>query len=442
MQQSDNYTTRDLARLVHTRLADRGRAPQVATLEELLHVLFLVSLKTEEHSPIRCTVAFASPRRPDPTPPPLIRSARWIYVPFRSRVAFGVASLAKLALASDPDSSALAVFPTRRGRLEISGLFDQQAGYQSMLRYGPIGGFASPGRFQVQILGLGHLVVLADAEVFGELRGGELAPSAQEVFERGAVRTALKPSLNTFVAEVCDGVKSAGAFVPRSAEEQLGNAWLDTLRRLLSAARALDHGGAFLIRMNSSSDHLSVKYGLRYVGLPTALKLEMINELVARSVANLVDRDHSHIPRRVYQDKIAAEYEQEDASNALSGAVAFVAALSRVDGLVLLDRELNVEGFGVELSAPELLVRVVAMQSGTARGGSIDSARFGTRHRSMMRYCGAHPGSVGFIVSADGAVRAVLSTGKAVLFWSNLHLWRVSEPTVGPSLQRGSVVRR
>lgn len=36
-----------------------------------------------------------------------------------------------------------------------------------------------------------------------------------------------------------------------------------------------------------------------------------------------------------------------------------------------------------------------------------DARRFGTRHQSMMRLCFARPGSVGFVVSQDGNVRAI-----------------------------------
>jgi hypothetical protein len=40
----------------------------------------------------------------------------------------------------------------------------------------------------------------------------------------------------------------------------------------------------------------------------------------------------------------------------------------------------------------------------------------------MMRYCYKHPGSVGFVVSQDGDVRALTRVGEAVIMWDNIRL--------------------
>jgi hypothetical protein len=43
--------------------------------------------------------------------------------------------------------------------------------------------------------------------------------------------------------------------------------------------------------------------------------------------------------------------ESEDADHATDGVVAFIAALSQIDGLVLLGPDLTVLGFGAEITA-------------------------------------------------------------------------------------------
>ena len=52
----------------------------------------------------------------------------------------------------------------------------------------------------------------------------------------------------------------------------------------------------------------------------------------------------------------------------------------------------------------------------------LDYERFGTRHRSMIRYCAAVPGSIGVVVSQDGDVRIATSRSEGVLVWENVKL--------------------
>lgn len=40
----------------------------------------------------------------------------------------------------------------------------------------------------------------------------------------------------------------------------------------------------------------------------------------------------------------------------------------------------------------------------------------------MFRYCAANPGSLGFVLSDDGPVRAILCRRNKVLLWENIRL--------------------
>ena len=99
--------------------------------------------------------------------------------------------------------------------------------------------------------------------------------------------------------------------------------------------------------------------------------------------------------------------------------------LTRVDGLVLMRPGLEVRGFGVEITTKvdpkELYIAAgpFAAESGL-RLRSIED--FGTRHRSMMRYCAKYDGSIGFVISQDGHVRAITRVGKKLVMWENLRL--------------------
>lgn len=51
-----------------------------------------------------------------------------------------------------------------------------------------------------------------------------------------------------------------------------------------------------------------------------------------------------------------------------------------------------------------------------------DFTQLGTRHRSMMRYCYSNPGSLGFVISQDGDVRAITRLGSKLVLWENIRL--------------------
>ena len=107
------------------------------------------------------------------------------------------------------------------------------------------------------------------------------------------------------------------------------------------------------------------------------------------------------------------------------GCVRFIASLSRVDGFVMLDRSLVVHGFGVELRADSSLSEVWLAGDAHAHARWMRTTlleEFGTRHRAMMRYCFEMPGTLGFVISQDGDVRAVTRIRDKLVFWENVNV--------------------
>ncbi len=92
-----------------------------------------------------------------------------------------------------------------------------------------------------------------------------------------------------------------------------------------------------------------------------------------------------------------------------------LAALSSVDGAVVLNRELQVIGFGAEitLSSPPATDEVIHF------GWHPDPVGipvpkplldFGMRHRSAYHFCKALPGAIAFVVSQDAAITVFCNT--------------------------------
>jgi DNA integrity scanning protein DisA with diadenylate cyclase activity len=131
------------------------------------------------------------------------------------------------------------------------------------------------------------------------------------------------------------------------------------------------------------------------------------------------------IPIDLYLDENVSQTELHSIRSEIDGALWFISLLSRLDGLVLMNKNLVVRGFGVEIksdSLPEKIYSCSRQIPDELYLKEVDYNHFGTRHRSMMRYCWNYPGTVGFVVSQDGDVRAMTKCNNKLLIWDNIKL--------------------
>lgn len=423
-------TPRDLANFVYGRLDRSPRRPSVNVLELVFSTLFLASLSTEEGNPVRCTIALIDERGPDPDPPILIRDNRWTYTPLKKLLNLTVGDLTKLALATDPASSALAIGADKYGNLTIRGIFDQQGvlntwpSHENDTRYGP------PGIIQARVLGIGHIFVTDDFEVIAEFNRGLLIENSVDVFSEGLVKRRLEQGFNRRIENIFDQVANEG-YEP---EENFGGIsfedWSNILKRILLRARDIGHGGAILITSKPLNKYLDIKYGFNYNRIPQLFEKwaysQIIRGFARHEIRELMENNKNGIEPSLYCEEAIAEDELEDSEDALNGSIGLIAALCNVDGLVILDTDFGVQGFGCEI-----LVKDDAnvqpyfanhARPTAAKVSKLNMKNFGTRHRSMIRYCTKDNNAVGFVISSDGPIRAIAHIGKRTYFWSNIQL--------------------
>jgi hypothetical protein len=90
-----------------------------------------------------------------------------------------------------------------------------------------------------------------------------------------------------------------------------------------------------------------------------------------------------------------------------------------------LNPGLDVQGFGVEIRVAEEPAEVFIagdVEATESKLRQVDYKLYGTRHRSMMRYCAKFPGSVGFVISQDGDVRVMVKTNARLVVWDNIRM--------------------
>jgi hypothetical protein len=420
----------DLARTVEKHLKRSGaRSPGVVTLARFLEVVYFASLKTEEGKPLQLRVALVDPKNQDPDRPPRPRADRWRIVELARRVPFTVPNVVKLSKAADPWSSCLAVYFDESSDFYVWGLIDQTVHFNRMLVRENEGGYAPPGLFQVFATGTADLTVYRHYSFVARLAQDNLSSHQNDVFWEGQISKKLSEGIKTYI----DGVLRRFPVKDLTYEKDewaasLARRWRGTLCRVLIGIQRYRHGGAVLLTRGTAD--LDVKYRISYSRLPEALvhlEVSTISETLAyrKIFEDYIDVDKDRVPVDLYLDEALFGNEAEDFRDEITGCVRFVSSLSCVDGLILMTPELSVRGFGVEIrSKKDIDVLYLSPRAKASMGAerAIDPNHYGTRHRSMMRYCMAHPKSVGFVISQDGEIRAMTRVGARLVMWENLQV--------------------
>jgi hypothetical protein len=427
----------DLAKSVDSYLRQASAySPGVSTLSRFFEVAYFASLKTEEGKPLQLRIALVDPSNPDPINPRWPRADRWKITRMPNRLPYTIPNLVKLARAADPWSSSLAVYFEPDGTFFIWGLVDQTVHFNtSLVREGEAGGYAPPGDESELVIhgqvGRGGRQYLEDTR----LAQDRLVRRQIDVFWQGPISDRLSPGIEHNHAAV---LKSFGEDPPSEWDDvwlsALTDKWISTLCRILISIQRYRHGGALLLSTKTSD--LDVKYPINYRRLTTALVNLGIWKIRASLASddifeNYMETDKESMPVMLHLDETIAEGNSKDCESEITGCVRFISSLSCVDGLILANPDLSVRGFGVEIRTKKeatnvyLATRATAISKGLKQ---VDPNHFGTRHRSMMRYCMAHPHSLGFVISQDGDIRALARVGRRLVMWENLKVLSLWDP--------------
>jgi hypothetical protein len=402
------------------------RVPRRESLQQVIETAFYASMKSEESRRVVCTLALVNSNNPAGENPPVIRPQRRSYIAFQSPLPFNVRNLVKLSQAAPPWASCIAVCDNN-GWLSFCGLFDQEVHYRNSLNNEEGDRFGRPGLFQVEITGVASLAIHDNWQLIATLNQDSLVSTFHDVLRIGPVAKALLNLASTQQAMVKQSLGSVpiGRFEPVWVE-----LWMRTLSRILLNIKRSGHGGALLLIPRRPTKDLKVKYKIIYQKLETILRGHVGDEIRADITENVIyekfiNRQREQMPLDLHLAETVAIGDKEDSIKGELGCVNFIASLARVDGCVLLSSGLNVLGFGVEITCRKDPSDVFTAGDELASKSKLrhtNFSDFGTRHRSMMRYCHSHPGSVGFVISQDGDVRATTRIGKKLVLWENVQL--------------------
>jgi hypothetical protein len=399
-----------------------------AQLERILTVAYQASLLRDEDRPVRVRLVVAGPEQfPEGDGPPQALQP----LAFDSPVPLSPEELRRLAVAAKYHRALVGV--RRDGETSnfvAWGILQSGPGW-IQLAQGGRGPAPSPpaSALLVRIVGPGRRAVGRGSSTLAELRAGFVGGPGLDIF----TSQWLPASFATSRAEL-----TALHLEARARSKAAGERWADLgadvtrtilqamVRRFLAAMVAAHHGGTVIMLPAEQADSLvrgagplRVRYAFRdtearrrYRGLIQSLMADVaqaggragVERVDASMYASLRDTDLSAV-----QDAI---FEMSQ----------LIAALTEVDGAVVMTKRFEILGFGAEITGDLPDVRHVARALDLEADDTVPEPLVadGTRHRSTYRLCSRVPEAVAIVVSQDGGVRFVATHRGRVTFWDHV----------------------
>jgi hypothetical protein len=418
----------DLARIVYDYFTDKDmEKPPVIVLKNLFEVMYFSSLKTEESDSIRCAITYLNPDNPDPEPPKRIVKDRWSFIRFEEAIDFSIPNLVKLSKAADPKASSLAVY-YKNEKLIIWGMIDQEHNYYNYILNESDTGPERPGVFQAAINDLGDISVFKGYTMIANYKQNLILDKQIDIFKTGPVSALLESYISSVIKKVREKVGSEIYDSRDYWDNMITSDWYILICRLLLNVQNYRHGGAILIDPTKPGKDLNIKYKIKYDRL-YKLILDYGKYNILYNYFEDFIFDNYYIPAKkelpvlLHNDFRIHKNEKDDIVAGITGCLRYISSLTCVDGLVLLDNNLQVNGFGVEITTMNPPEKVYIAEDQYATPNLLKEGNynhFGTRHRSMMRYCNQNPGSLGFVISQDGDIRAISNINGKLILWENI----------------------
>jgi hypothetical protein len=390
-----------------------GELPELSALERLLSTCYQASLLHEEGRPVTFRVALAEPESFTALGGAPDGFHRLVLSRFRP---FDRHELRRLAPAAGFQRSLIGVRFRDDGEFEVWGLVHTGPRWLQAVRGGRRAAQSIPPILMVAVTGPGRVLVSKGTRTVAALAGGTLADVATDVFAA--------PWLASLFADLHRAQWDEHAAIPVLSSEPYGS--LEpafgrklaehVLRRIVATIRGARHGGTLILLPAGSARALCAD------GRYLTLKYPFRDEEPRRRIFSLTVRIMSELARLhpLSQAETVprvgwAEYEaSEDAKlialdEALFEVAHLVAMLADVDGAVVMTDQLEILGFGAEISGalPEVDSVDRSLDLHGTRRVEEHTDRVGTRHRSAYRLCAKLHHALVVVVSQDGGVRFV-----------------------------------
>ncbi|MDR3554037.1 MAG: diadenylate cyclase [Syntrophobacteraceae bacterium] len=399
--------------------------PEPDTLEHILSCCYQASLMREEDRAVRFRLILRAPGCFDGTDGPPRGLHR---LTFSEPRAFDEYELQRLSPAVDFYRSMIGVCLSPQKRLFIWGIVHSGSRWVQNVYGGKVIAPRLPPSLVVYVTDPGRITVCRGPITIATLNRGQVLTPTHEVFDSTWLPGNFAPVRSRLWAmhlEARQAAQKPWANLDPSIVRTIAQ---QVVRRIISSVRNSGHGGTILVVPPEIVDHvfeensyLNIEYR---VTDKTARKrfqtlvLDLMNTLAE------VYGPMARPGKSVGWEEYVASGEESLAlcDEAVFDLAQFFADLASVDGAVVFSEGFELLGFGAMISGGLKGIRTVAraLDIEGAERQQVYSGSFGSRHRSVFRFCNEVHDAIAIVISQDRVVRFVKWKEGVVTYWDGV----------------------
>lgn len=383
------------------------RLPEDSALLRLLETCYHASMQTCEQRPVQCVVAFASN---SDIPKEALQFAN-------DPINLTVPELVRLSPVTQHRQTVIGCDQFGES-LRIWGFFEYGHAWVQLSAGDPPAVPMKaedypPDCLTITIEGPGALTVACGRTKLIRLRDGRVISPQENVLE--SLQNPLGRFFNQLITDLwitekdCDA--SSTQDQPRG-QQPLLKIFTTTVLAIMERIRLKQHGGSIVIvRIPFDEQLIHTTYTVSH---DSGLAEDVLHyKILENELRTVMSRDAPDAELEQFRIGQALR----NVSQQLIRGMSQISLLASVDGAVLLDEYLKIQGFGVRF--PVLLPQNTTVIDAST-GGEYRCDQWGLRHQSIFSFCNRCEDAIGLIASQDGQVKAVKAVDGQLFFWDGI----------------------
>ena len=400
-------------------LPDRG------VLEQVLSTCYQASLLREEERPVmfrlilRDSYLFAAEEGPPTGMHRLIFS--------RTRP-FNEYELHRLAPAADFYRTLIGMFVEPAQGAQIWGLLHSGTRWMHAVYGGRKTSPPMPVSLVVYVTGPGQISVCIGDEIIASLNAGQINCPTLDVFNARWITQSLT-ALNEETWALHQAARACAAKQWAALDPEFSsNVGQQAIRRIISVIRNSNHGGLLVYLPPEMADeilednqYITIKY--QFLEYESRQRFQSLTLRIMNTLAEIYGDPENPDKEVGWQEYVTTKNESIALlDEAIFDIAHFTAALSAVDGAVVITKRQELLGFGGVISGDLDSVGMVAHALDTEGEQSepVLSEGVGTRHRAAYRLCQKLHQAIAIVISQDESVQIVKWHNGSVTYWDQI----------------------
>lgn len=384
-------------------------APEPAEIDQIVNTAFFASFQKEEASFITFSLMFL-PTHKNAKPRHNLSDLN-DFLALGDPVEMSVETVRKLADAVDEKTSALAI-EKRGAQYLITGIIP--FGYSPSTLGITSSVYPRPEALTITVRSPGSLIFGRANDVIGRFINGEFYMAQTTPFHSRALGGDLIAQVSTHDAY-------------NEFESGYWQLYASSLEHLLRSTSGRGHGGTIIWvpRENTKIALERMTLGHRLANFSSIYDafIEVLHqEKNLNRAQGQILNDHRNglqlSSANIAAESVGLSLFLPKLKTKLITLLNTLAQISCIDGATLIDEYFMPMRFGARLRAEDWGGQIKYGPTPSFNSSEdISRSRFGTRHNSAIDFVGAVPGSIAFVLSQDGPVRAITRRNKTVYIW-------------------------